>query len=147
MALSDILERCAEINAGIAGLAANYGYDGIPDSLNTANVPCAMVLPLSGDYRPWTAGMLRASHRIRIWIIGQPLGQASAAARLGELAPFEPALRNAYLAAIKLNALGNVSQATLDTYRYFVVDYAGINYAALEFILVVDEMSAANMEA
>lgn len=146
MALETILETCKTINAGISGVVASYAHSDVPDSLTTAVLPCAMALPYEGVTGFHGAGLLRTEHRVRIWIVGQPLGQASAEARLSELVPFEARLRLAYARAIKLNALGDVSHAFLDTYRFFVLRYAGNDYAALEYVLRVIEKPASTVE-
>lgn len=143
MSLATILSRVKTINAAIAGVTTACDHTDVPDSLNTGNLPGAIVLAGEGDLTYGGGGDALATHRLRLLLYVVPASRGNLAQNVAACIPFVERFRNAYAQAMQLDSLSGVNWAYLRDYRVGLLPaYGGTEYVGVEFTLEVEEQES-----
>ena len=143
MSLATILAEMKSINSGIAGVTTSFDITDVPTSLNTADLPAVLVLPSPTELTTFTliASRRTTFHQIVLRIYVKPVAQGTIAQNLTAIEPFIERVVDRYSQAVALDSLAGVQKHDISGYRIGVLpDFAGVDYAGIEFPFMVREI-------
>jgi hypothetical protein len=135
MSISSVIEALQTKNAAIDGIVS--APMALPDSLDTIDLPAAVVWPGAGTAERVGAGLVRHEMEYRVNVYVAPVGQGTAAGSYSQAVSLLQAFIDAYLSDPSLSGAIDHSRVTHNGLQ--VLEYAGQSYRGFTVRLMAVE--------
>ena len=140
-------EPASDTATYVAGIVA--AFDGVPEQIDPRSCPCFVNVIESGRFDYGAEDLARTDHTLSLYLAVQELPTGRSLAELEGLArPWVTAVRNAFAGSVRLadyvpaGATPTIAFTALQRYSLQPLRWAGTEYVALKFTLLVVEKEA-----
>jgi len=141
MSVTTVGARIASVQSDITGVTSAYAHDELPGALRTSELPAFLNFPGEADYTIISDSYVKEVRQWRMQLFVAPRGRDTDPARLGStIEPFFRRVFLEFLDSIQLESLADVVCCkVLNDTGWIVLEWGGIEYVGIEFVLEVIE--------